>query len=165
MVPEYKRDPAPGIYRRSFYSFWRRTAPPPNMLAFDVPSRDVCTVSRQQTNTPLQPLVMLNDPQFVEASRGLAIRMFREGGGDLTKQVRWLFKETLGREPNPQETTLLTGIYNDQLEIFRQDPKQADAYLKVGDLPTPATHPAIDLAAATVLANAVINLDEAITLR
>lgn len=165
MVPEYKRDPAPGIYRRSFYSFWRRTAPPPNMLAFDVPSRDVCTVSRQQTNTPLQPLVMLNDPQFVEASRGLAIRMFREGGGDLTKQVRWLFKETLGREPNPQETTLLTGIYNDQLEIFRQDPKQADAYLKVGDLPTPATHPAIDLAAATVLANAVINLDESITLR
>ena len=108
---------------------------------------------------------MLNDPQFVEASRGLAIRMFREGGGDLTKQVRWLFKETLGREPNPQETTLLTGIYNDQLEIFRQDPKQADAYLKVGDLPTPATHPAIDLAAATVLANAVINLDESITLR
>jgi hypothetical protein len=165
MVPEYKRDPAPGIYRRSLYSFWRRTAPPPNMLAFDVPSRDVCAVSRQQTNTPLQPLVMLNDPQFVEASRGLAIRMFREGGGDLTKKIRWLFKETLGREPNPQETTLLTGIYNDQLAIFRQDPKQADAYLKVGDLPTPADHPAIDLAAATVLANAVINLDEAITLR
>lgn len=165
MVPEYKRDTAPGIYRRSFYTFWRRTAPPPNMLAFDVPSRDVCTVSRQQTNTPLQPLVMLNDPQFVEASRGLAIRMFREGGSDLTKQIHWLFRKTLGRYPSPDEMSLLAGIYHDQLAIFRQEPKQADAYLKVGDLPIPNDLPAIDLAAATVLANAVINLDEAITLR
>jgi len=165
MVPEYKRDAAPGIYRRSLYSFWRRTAPPPGMLAFDVPSRDVCTVRRQQTNTPLQPLVMLNDPQFVEASRGLAIRMFREGGGDLTSRVGWLFREVLDREPSEQERNLLMALHDEQFEIFNKDQKQATAFLKVGDLVSPADLPAIDLAAATVLANTVINLDEAITLR
>lgn len=165
MVPEYKRDAAPGIYRRSLYSFWRRTAPPPGMVAFDVPGRDVCTVRRQQTNTPLQPLVMLNDPQFVEASRGLAIRMFKEGGADPAEKVRWLFRETLDRAPTEPEMSLLTALFNEQLEIFRKDSTQADAYLKVGDLKPPADLPAVDLAAATVLANAVINLDEAITLR
>lgn len=164
-VPEYKRDAAPGIYRRSLYSFWRRTAPPPGMLAFDVPGRDVCTVRRQQTNTPLQPLVMLNDPQFVEASRGLAIRMFKEGGTDLADRIRWLFRETLDRVPSEPEMRLLVELHNEQLEIFRKDVTQADAYLKVGDLKPPAELPAIDLAAATVLANAVMNLDEAITLR
>lgn len=164
-VPEYKRDAAPGIYRRSLYSFWRRTAPPPGMLAFDVPGRDVCTVRRQQTNTPLQPLVMLNDPQFVEASRGLAIRMFREGGTDPTTRSRWLFREALDREPTEAEMKLLTELFNDQLETFRKDATQAEAYLKVGDLKPPTDIPAIDLAAATVLANAILNLDEAITLR
>ncbi|OYV07432.1 MAG: hypothetical protein CFE26_00980, partial [Verrucomicrobiales bacterium VVV1] len=156
-VPDYKRDAAPGIYRRSL--------PPPGMLAFDVPGRDVCTVRRQQTNTPLQPLVMLNDPQFVEASRGLAIRMFKEGGVDLTARTRWLFRETLDREPTEAEMKLLTELFNDQLETFRKDATQAEAYLKVGDLKPPADIPAIDLAAATVLANAILNLDEAITLR
>jgi hypothetical protein len=164
-VPDYKRDAAPGIYRRSLYSFWRRTAPPPGMLAFDVPGRDVCTVRRQQTNTPLQPLVMLNDPQFVEASRGLAIRMFREGGTDPTTRSRWLFREALDREPTEAEMKLLTELFNDQLETFRKDATQAEAYLKVGDLKPPTDIPAIDLAAATVLANAILNLDEAITLR
>jgi hypothetical protein len=163
-VPEYKRDAAPGIYRRSLYGFWRRTAPPPGMIAFDVPGRDVCSVRRQQTNTPLQPLVMLNDPQFVEASRGLAIRMMNQPGA-LTEKIRWLFLETLDRNPDENEMRLLVELHNEQLEIFRKDTSQADSYLKVGDMKAPAGLPAVDLAAATVLANAVINLDEAITLR
>ncbi len=165
MVPEYKRDAAPGIYRRSLYSFWRRTAPPPGMLAFDVPGRDVCTVRRQQTNTPLQPLVMLNDPQFVEGSRGLAIRSFREGGSDLSARVGWLFRETLDRAPTKQELKLLTELHDEQLAIFKEDGTQAEAFLKVGDLVPPADIPSVNLAAATVLANAMLNLDEAITLR
>ncbi len=164
MVPEYKRDPAPGIYRRSLYGFWRRTAPPPGMIAFDVPSRDVCTVRRQQTNTPLQPLVMLNDPQFVEASRGLAVRMMKQSG-DLTEKIRWLFRETLDRSPGENEMQLLMELHNEQLDMFRKDTSQADAYLKAGDMKAPADLPAVDLAAATVLANAIINLDEAITIR
>ena len=164
-LPEYKRDAAPGIYRRSLYTYWRRTAPPPGMLAFDVPGRDVCTVRRQQTNTPLQPLILLNDPQFVEASRGLAVRMLREGGAELPGRVRWLFRETIDREPGAEELRLLTELHAGQLEVFGKDPAQATAYLKVGDLPAPPEFPAVELAAASVLANALLNLDEAITLR
>ncbi len=164
-LPDYHRDPAPGIYRRSLYTFWRRTAPPPGMLAFDVPGRDVCTVRRQQTNTPLQPLVMLNDPQFVEASRGLAIRMMREGGTDFPSRVGWVFREILDRDATTAECQLLLELLDSQLEIFRGDPEQAEAYLKVGDLAAPPEIPSIDLAAATVVANAILNLDEAITLR
>jgi hypothetical protein len=164
-LPEYKRDAAPGIYRRSLYTFWRRTAPPPGMLAFDVPGRDVCSVGRQRTNTPLQPLVMLNDPQFVEASRGFAIRMLRDGGPDLAARTRWLFRETLGRDPSEQEILMLCELHSEQFEIFQQAPDKAAAFLKVGDLAAPADLPPVELAAATVLANAVLNLDEAITLR
>ena len=164
-LPDYQRDQAPGIYRRSLYTFWRRTAPPPGMLAFDVPGRDVCTVRRQQTNTPLQPLVMLNDPQFVEASRGLAIRMMKEGGADFPSRTRWVFRETLGRDATETERQLLIEMYDSQLEDFRKDPKEAEAYLKTGDLTAPPEIPAIELAAATVVANAILNLDEAITLR
>ncbi|MGC4015540.1 MAG: DUF1553 domain-containing protein [Luteolibacter sp.] len=164
-LPEYKRDAAPAIYRRSLYTFWRRTAPPPGMLAFDSPTRELCTVRRQQTNTPLQPLVMLNDPQFVEASRALAIRMMREGGGDPTARAAWVFREAVDRQPDARETRLLRDLYDSQLQTFQADPKQADAYLKVGDLQAPADLPAPELAASAALANAVLNLDEAITLR
>ena len=164
-LPVYKRDPAPHIYRRSLYTFWRRTAPPPGMLAFDVPNRDVCSVRRQQTNTPLQPLVTLNDPQFVEAARGMAIRMLREGGVDLPTRAAWLFRETLGRSPTAAESELLAGLHEEQHTIFAADPAKADAFLKVGDLPAPQDIPPVDLAAATVLASALINLDESITLR
>jgi hypothetical protein len=164
-VPAYKRDPAPLIYRRSLYSFWRRTAPPPGMLAFDVPNRDVCSVRRQQTNTPLQPLVTLNDPQFVEAARGMAIRMIREGGADFQSRVRWVFRETLGRTPVEEELRLLSDLHAEQGGIFAMQPEKAAAFLKVGDLPAPADIPAAELAAATVVASALLNLDETITLR
>ena len=165
MLPEYKRDAAPGIYRRSLYTFWRRTAPPPGMLVFDVPGRDVCTTARQQTNTPLQPLVMLNDPQFVEAARGLAIRMLREGGGDLATQMRWLFLNCIGRAASPEELSLMAELHAEQTKIFKAAPEDAAAFLKVGELVPPVDIPATDLAAACVLASALLNLDEAITLR
>ncbi|BCU76042.1 DUF1553 domain-containing protein [Luteolibacter sp. LG18] len=164
-LPEYKRDAAPAIYRRSLYTFWRRTAPPPGMLAFDSPGREVCAVKRQQTNTPLQPLVMLNDPQFVEASRALALRMMKEGGTDPSERAAWVFRETLDRQPDAREGHLLRELYDSQLATFQADPAQAEAYLKVGDLRAPAGFPAPELAACTALANAVLNLDEAITLR
>lgn len=164
-LPDYQRDAAPGIYRRSLYTYWRRTAPPPGMLAFDVPGRDVCIVRRQQTNTPLQPLVMLNDPQFVEASRGLAIRAIREGGADFPARARWLVRETLNREPTAEELRILTEMQAAQLAEFGKDPAQAAAFLKVGDLTAPADLPAVELAALAVVANALLNLDEAITLR
>jgi len=164
-VPEYKRDAAPAIYRRSLYTFWRRTAPPPGSLAFDSPGREVCTVRRQQTNTPLQPLVMLNDPQFVEASRALAVRMMKEGGSDASARADWVFREALDRQPDAREHKLLRDLYDSQFTTFQSDPTQADAYLKVGDLRAPADLPPVELAACAALANAVLNLDEAITIR
>ncbi|MEO5714382.1 MAG: DUF1553 domain-containing protein [Luteolibacter sp.] len=164
-LPAYTRDAAPSIYRRSMYTFWRRTAPPPGMLAFDSPGREVCAVRRQQTNTPLQPLVMLNDPQFVEASRALAIRMMKEGGATPEERANWVFRETLDRPPVPKESQLLKELYDSQFTTFQTDPKSAEAYLKVGDLKAPADLPVVELAASAALANAVLNLDEAITLR
>ena len=86
-LPEYVADKGEGLYRRSLYTFWRRTSPPPNMLAFDVPGREVCVVRRQSTNTPLQPLVLLNDPQFVEAARCLGERLLRAGGATLDERA------------------------------------------------------------------------------
>lgn len=163
-LPDYKQDAAPGLYRRSLYTFWRRTAPPPGMLVFDAPGRDVCAVERQQTNTPLQPLVLLNDPQFVEAARGLAVRMLRHEG-DPAQRQSWLFREVLGREPAARELQFLAEIHSDQLAIFSAEPAKADAYLKVGEMPAPPDLPAVEFAAAAVLASALINLDEAITLR
>lgn len=164
-LPDYVRDKAPNIYRRSLYTYWRRTAPPPGMLAFDVPGREVCTVRRQQTNTPLQPLVTLNDPQFVEAARGMAIRMIREGGADFTTRVKWLFRETLDREATEEELRILAELHSEQGGIFTMEPAKAEAFLKFGDLPPPPDIPPVDLAAATVIASALLNLDETITLR
>jgi hypothetical protein len=108
---------------------------------------------------------MLNDPQFVEASRGLALRMISEGGADLPARLRWLVSETLNRDPSAEELRLLTEMQATQLEMFGKEPAQAAAFLKVGDLTAPPDIPAVELAALTVVANALLNLDEAITLR
>lgn len=157
----YKRGAGAENYRRTLYTFWRRTAPPPGMLAFDFPSREVCSVKRQQTNTPLQPLAMLNDPQIVEASRALGVRMMREGNLD----PDWVFTETLDRKPDENESRLLKELFESQLEIFRSDPVKAQVYLRVGDMAAPPDLAAIELAACSAFANAILNLDEAITLR
>ncbi len=99
----YQRDVGPGSHRRSLYTFWKRTSPPPAMLTFDATTREVCAVKRQTTATPLQALVLLNDPQYVEAARGLARRAFHEGGSTLADRVVFLFRATTGRRPGPRE--------------------------------------------------------------
>ena len=102
---------------------------------------------------------------FVEAARGMAIRMIREGGADFQARVSWLFRETLGRQPVEDELRLLAELHTEQGGIFAMQPEKATAFLKVGDLPAPADIPAAELAAATVVASALLNLDETITLR
>lgn len=164
-LPEYKADTGAGLHRRSLYTFWRRTTPPPNMMALDAPTRDVCTARRQATNTPLQPLVLLNDPQFVEAARFLAARMLREGGDATDGQLTWLFREITGRAPSPAELPILQRLYTGQRAIFAQKPDRATALLSSGTLPSDSSLPAIDLAAATVTASAVFNLDASVMLR
>src|SRR5262249_41057455 len=102
-LPEYVPDKGEGLYRRSLYTFWRRTAPPPNMTTFDAPPREVCIVRRQSTTTPLQPLVLMNDPQFVEAARALGELILRDGGNTAEERLAFAFRLAASRRPTNRE--------------------------------------------------------------
>jgi hypothetical protein len=161
----YVQDKAEGLYRRSLYTFWRRTAPPPSMLIFDAPSREVCTARRETTTTPLQALVLLNDPQFVEAGRVLAEDLVRNCHDDIEACITRGFRLATGRHPTAAEMTVLRQLYQEQLALFQNDPESAQKLLRTGDRPADASLPAPQVAAATVLAGTLMNLDEFVTLR
>ena len=157
----YERDRGAGSHRRSLYTFWKRTSPPPAMLTFDATTREACAVKRQATATPLQALVLLNDPQFVEAARALAERMLKHTGTNLTDQVTAVFRTLTGRRPTPREITTLEALYREQYEEFRSGRSDPKKLLGVGDrVPDPALDPA-ECAAMTVLAQAILSHDEA----
>ena len=159
----YQRDVGPGSHRRSLYTFWKRTSPPPAMLTFDATTREVCAVKRQTTATPLQALVLLNDPQFVEAARGLAQRALSEGGSSLADRLAFIFRTLTGRRPGPRELATLERLYRDQYDEFRTGRSDPSKLLAVGDAPIdPALDPA-EFAAMTVLAQALLNYDETVT--
>lgn len=164
-LPAYVADKGDGLYRRSLYTFWRRTSPPPNMVAFDAPSREVCVVHRQATSTPLQPLVLLNDPQFVEAARALGERMMHEGGATRQEQLTYAFRRAATRRPTGRELRLLDELYSEQLELFRKDPAGAEKFLKSGERPASPGLDPVQLAAAAATASAILNLDAALTTR
>jgi hypothetical protein len=164
-LPEYERDSGSALHRRSLYTFWRRTTPPPNMLLFDAVSRDVCAARRQDTSTPLQALVLLNDPQYVEAARFLGERMLREGGGKVRSRVSWAFREVAAREATSQEQAILEALLEEQARLFAERPAEAAKLLKVGDLPSRAGASPAEVAAATTFAGALLNLDAAVMLR
>ena len=164
-LPDYVADQGAGLHRRSLYTFWRRTTTPPNMMAFDAASRDVCTARRTPTNTPLQPLVLMNDPQFVEAARALGGRMLKEGGATIDNRLKWLFREVSGRFPSESERRLVEGLYAEQLRLFQAQPAQAEALLEVGSPANNAGQPATELAAATTTASALFNLDVSVMQR
>jgi hypothetical protein len=164
-LPEYAPDKGEGLYRRSLYTFWRRTTTPPNMMIFDTTTRDVCAARRQTTNTPLQPLVMLNDPQFVEAARKLGERILKEGGETDESRAKWAYREVTGKAPTSEQLPLLIDLIDGQREFFISTPTDADAFLKIGDSkPDPALDKA-ESATAAILAQALLNLDANITLR
>ncbi len=158
----YKQDHDDSQYRRSMYTFIRRTSPPPNMTIFDAPNREVCTITRERTNTPLQALVLLNDPQFVEASKALAYRLTREGGDSLAKQIETGFKLVLSRAPEPDEQRIMEELYTEQVAEFKKQKDEIDKLLAVGDfsLELGDVDP-IQLAALTVVSNTLLNMDEA----
>lgn len=164
-LPEYVPDQGEGRYRRSMYTFWRRTSPPPNMLALDAPGREVCTVRRQATNTPTQPLVLLNDPQFVEAAVALGERMFREGGDTLSERLEYGFRTVATRRPSEQEQALLRRLYEDQQERFQKDPDSASRFLKASERKLPGNLDPRELAAMSVVASALLNVDAAVMVR
>lgn len=158
---EYIPDKGDGLYRRSMYTFIKRTSPHPAMTVFDVPTRDVCTVTRESTNTPLQALVLLNDPQFVEAARILGERMLQEGGESLEEKITLGFRLVTGRRPRPDELTTLRNVYEDSYRKFSGDPHSAAELLKVGDTPCDKELPPAVNAAMAIVSNTILNLDEA----
>ena len=150
----YKQSEGEDQYRRAIYTFARRTGPYPSMFNFDSPSREVCVARRIRTNTPLQSLVLLNDPVFVEASNHLAKRAFNETQ-NAENQIIMCYQSALQHEPNQKDLKALVNLYEITLENFRKNPREIKAYLKGNQKP--------ELAALSVVANAIINLDEFIT--
>ncbi len=159
----YKPDMGDGRYRRSLYTIWKRTAPPPNMTLFDAPSREMCRVRRSRTNTPLQALALLNDVTYVEASRALAERIMREGGKDRISRIKFVFEVVLGRRPSAAETSVLDKGLQRRIALFRKTPSNAVAYLSVGDRKPDAKFEPAELAAYTIAASTILNLDETVT--
>jgi hypothetical protein len=160
---KYEQDHGGDLYRRGLYVFWRRSAHYPSFAAFDAPNREVCTFLRQRTQTPLQSLVLMNDPVYVEAARALATRVWREAPADPNQRLVRAFRHTLARKPEPAEIALLRRTYDQQLVNFREDPPAAQALLQVGESRLPADAPPAELAALTAVANVLLNLNETIT--
>ena len=154
------KDKGENLYRRSVYTFWKRTGPAPVMMALDASKRDVCRVKRERTSTPLQALVMLNDPQIVEASRFFGERIYKKNEGKIHAIIKEMFIEAIGREPSDKEFNLMNDLFNEQKENFLEDKESAKNYLSVGDKPYDSNVPVEDIAALGVLATAIFNLWE-----
>ncbi len=160
----YKQDHSDSLYRRSIYTIWKRSAPPPMMLNFDAPDRSLCAVRRQKTATPLQALVTLNDPQFVEAARVLAERTVK-AKSSLDEQIRWIFLSAISRSPRPKELALMKELYQLEKAGFDKDKTRAKALLKTGEFPVDSTLNSSVVAGLTVVSNTVLNYDEALIKR
>src|SRR5690606_22322130 len=158
----FVQDHGEKLYRRSMYTYWKRTAPPPNMAAFDAPNREVCTVSRPTTTTPLQALVTLNDTQFVEAARVFAERMLRQAGNDAAR-LRWGFLEATSREPKEPEATVLAAALRRERARYAANPTAAEQFLAVGEAPRAAPIDPAEHAAWAHIATLLLNLSEALT--
>jgi hypothetical protein len=160
---EYKRDSGDALYRRSMYTFWKRTCPPAQLATFDAPTRETCTVRRPRTNTPLQALALMNDEQFVEASRQLAQRMLTEAGSDAAERLAHGFRLCTARQPQPQELAVLAELYDQQRTHYESDREAALKLLAVGESKRDESLDPSEHAAWTMMANLMLNLDETIT--
>ncbi len=158
----FVQDHGDKLYRRSLYTYWKRTAPPPNLAAFDAPNREVCAVDRPQTITPLQALVTLNDTQFAEAARALGGRVAARPGDDASR-VRWAALETLGRPPTERESGVLLSALARERARYAADPARAAAALRVGDSAVRGEIPSGEQAAWMQVASLLLNLSETIT--
>jgi len=156
----YKKNSGDSLYRRGMYTFMKRTSPPPSMIALDGTSREVCTVRREKTNTPLQALVLMNDPQFFEASRILAERIQKEGGENYLDQIKYGFRLAISRNPKDEELKLLKELYESQLKFYKSNPKMTNQILKVGDKKFDRSLNKYRTAALTMVSNTILNHDE-----
>ena len=158
----YKQDKGDKLYRRSMYTYWRRTIPPPTMMTFNAAAREICIVRTDQTTTPLQALTMMNNKAFVEAARFLGEKMMKQETQAPHQRVAWAFRLVTSREPSQDELELLMEDLSFFLKDFEQSPASANKLLKVGEKPADAALPATELAAYALVANTILNLDEAI---
>ena len=159
----YKQDAGDALYRRSLYTFWKRTAPPPNMTTFDAPSRESFCVRRERSNTPLQALVLMNDIQHFEAARAFAQRLLKEGGATPAARLAWGFRTATARQPSAAEQGILNQSLTVQLAKFNADTDAAKQVIATGDSkPAPDLNPS-ELAAYTLVASLILNLDECLT--
>jgi hypothetical protein len=159
----YTQESAPNLYRKSIYTYWRRAAMHPAMAVFDAPNRDVCTVTRSTTNTPLQALATLHGPTFIEAARKLAERVLAQERTDPAKQTALATRFTLTRTPTDKEQEILTGIYRDRLATYQAEPAAADKLLAIGESPVDPAYDRAQLAALADVCVVIFNLSETLT--
>ena len=159
----YQQDKGSALYRRSLYTFYKRTAPPPFMVNFDAPNREQSCTRRERSNTPLQALQLLNDVQHVEAARGLAQRALASGLADPNARIEYLFKSVVSRTPYPKELEVLQQQIKSHLERYTASPQDAQQLIQQGESkPSPEFNPS-ELAAYTLLASTILNMDETLT--
>jgi hypothetical protein len=158
----YEQDHGEGLWRRSVYSYWKRTVAPPGMINFDSPTRETCVVRESRTNTPLQALTLMNDVTFLEAARKLAERVIRSAGTD-AERLPQAFELVLARPPKPAETALFAKSLNRFAVYYDAHPDEAARYVSAGEEPRDSAIPAPRLAAWTAVSSLLLNLDETIT--
>ena len=158
----YKADVGDGLYRRSLYTIWKRTAAPPTMLLFDAPTREICTVKRSRTNTPLQALAMLNEVTFVEAQRGLAEQMMKSGKTP-QEAISYGFQRATARDIEPDAIKLLLKGWNERRVWYTAHPEEATKTITQGASKADASLQVADLAAYTTTAGVLLNLDRVVT--
>jgi hypothetical protein len=151
------------LYRRSMYTFWKRTVPPAALNTFDAPDREKCVARRPVTNTPLQALITMNDPTYIEAARVLAQKALTSGGADMNSRLTFAFRHATARQPTPEELRILRNVYIQHLASYRKDVKAAEALLNIGESKAEAKLNKSEWAAWTMVVSAVLNLDETIT--
>ncbi len=160
---KYKQDHGVDLHRRTMYTFWKRTCPPPTLATLDAPDRETCTVRRSRTNTPLQALVLLNDPTYIEASRKFAEQILYSSGPSVDDRLVFAFRSVLSRPATAAELAVLRRVYDQQLARFRALPTAAKDLLAVGESPADPSLDPVELAAWALVASAILNTDEALT--
>lgn len=160
---EYVQDHGDKLWRRSLYTFWKRTSAPPTMMTFDAAGREACNVRQTRTSTPLQALALMNEVTFVEAARVLAERIMTTGGARPEERISFAFRLATARQPKPAELALLMSSWNEYSGRYRLEANSAAALARAGEAPRNENLPAAELAAYTAVASLILNLDETIT--
>jgi hypothetical protein len=159
----FERSKGADLWRRSVYSFWKRTVPPPSMTIFDAPTREFCVVRRPVSSTPLQALALLNDEMYMETARKLAERMMKEGGPSAVARLSYGFRLAAARTPSDTELAALEAGLNGRRDQYRKDRAAAEKLLTAGEAARDPALDAVELAAYTTTASVILNLDEVIT--